>query len=303
MEQNKPELAKKAIDLIEHIAGTHPGYRRAHAKGIYCEAVFTPNGHASPYTTAAHLQKEKVKAIVRFSDSSPNPNMVDMFSPVKGMSVQFQLPDGKAANLVGVTVPVFITKTPEAFVEILSVMEKKPGPRDLLRMFIQYPESRAAFRIIKNTRPFISYSTSRYYPIHTFYFVNEAGEKQPVKYEWEPDDTWNCAAKREAAVHPADYLEAELTRRFLKGPIDFNLTVILGEESDPVDDSTAAWPKERQKITIGHLSIMRKLDYMEENIVFDPTVVPQGIMCTDDPVLRFRSEAYAVSFERRLKGQ
>jgi len=34
--------------------------------------------------------------------------------------------------------------------------------------------------------------------------------------------------------------------------------------------------------------------------VFDPTRVPEGVELSDDPVLRFRPEAYSASAERRL---
>lgn len=296
MRRISDELAETAMDSIERIAGKHPGCRRAHAKGSYYEAVFTPNGQAALYTTAAHLQQEPVKAVVRFSDSSPNPNMIDGLSPVKGMSVQFHLPDGSTTYLTSVTVPVFLTKTPEAFIEMIRLAADKPGPRDLVKMFLKYPESKAAFRIIKHTKPFISYSTSRYYPIHAFYFVNEKGEKQPVKYEWTPDDTFQLKAKKEAAMHAADYLEAELDEQL---PIGFDLTITLGEEGDAVDDSTASWPPERKTISIGHLDIGAKIQHPNDHIVFDPTIVPEGIECPNDPVLHARHDLYAASFKRR----
>lgn len=299
MEKNYSDLAETAIQSIEKIAGTHPGYRRAHAKGSYYEAVFTPNGQAIPYTTAAHLQQEPVKAVVRFSDSSPSPKMMDGLSPVKGMSVQFQLPNGQVTYLVSVTVPVFLTKTPEAFVEIIRLAAQKPGPRDLVKMFMKYPESKAALRIIKHMKPFLSYSTSCYYPIHAFYFVNEQGKRQAVKYKWVPDETFSLEAKKEAAVHAMDYLEKELDEQL---PIGFTLYVTLGEEGDLVDDSTASWPKERTTFAIGHLDINGKIEHPDDQIVFDPTVVPAGIECTDDPVLHARRDFYAASFKRRIKG-
>ena len=299
MEKNYSDLAEKAIQSIEKIAGKHPGYRRAHARGSYYEAIFTPNGQAAPYTTAAHFQEEPVKAIVRFSDSSPHPKMIDGLSPVKGMSVQFQLPNGKVTYLVSVTVPVFLTKTPEAFVEIIRLAAEKPGPRELVKMFIKYPESKAALRIIRHTKPFMNYSTSHYYPIHTFYFVNKGGVRQPIRYEWVPDETFSLEAKKEAAAHAMDYLESELDEQL---PVGFTLCVTLGEEGDPIDDSTAPWPEDRTTFAIGHLDIKRKIQQPNDQVVFDPTVVPTGIECSDDPVLHARQDIYAASFKRRING-
>jgi catalase len=40
-----------------------------------------------------------------------------------------------------------------------------------------------------------------------------------------------------------------------------------------------------------------------EPINFDPLVMADGIGPTNDPILLFRSPAYAVSFGKRLSGQ
>lgn len=37
-----------------------------------------------------------------------------------------------------------------------------------------------------------------------------------------------------------------------------------------------------------------------EPINYDPLVMADGVLPTDDPILRFRSSAYAVSFDKRL---
>ena len=39
-----------------------------------------------------------------------------------------------------------------------------------------------------------------------------------------------------------------------------------------------------------------------EPINYDPLIMADGIAPTDDPVLRFRSPAYALSFAKRLGG-
>lgn len=299
MEKKTSELAETAVNSVEKIVGLHPGYRRAHARGAYYDAVFTPNGLAEPFTTAVHLQKKPVQAIVRFSDSSPIPNTADLLSPIKGMSVQFQLPGGSITNLVSVTVPVFLTKTPEAFVEILRLAAEKPGPRDFLKMLLRYPESKAALRILKGLRPFVSYSTSSYYPIHAFYFVNREGVKQLIKYEWEPDAPFSLEARKEEVKHAGEYLEEEIDHVL---PIGFTLYIKLGKENDPADDPSALWPEDRTKLAIGRLEIQRKILNPDDKMLFDPTIVPEGIMCTNDPVLHFRPAAYSVSFNRRSTG-
>jgi catalase len=78
--------------------------------------------------------------------------------------------------------------------------------------------------------------------------------------------------------------------------------VVLGEDGDPVDDPTAAWPDERETVEIGRLELTGAETERERDgdvLVFDPTRVVDGIELSEDPILRFRQRAYAVSVERR----
>jgi len=298
------ELPVKAVDAIEEVAGTFPGYRRAHAKGQYYRAVFTPNGKASALTKAPHLLDKPVPAIVRFSNSSPNPTHADALTPPKGMAVQFQLPDGSITNLVGVTLPIFFAKTPEAFVEIMkffkSAEDGVPNLKELMKIAVKYPESKVSLNMIKEMCSPFSFAMARYFSIHVFNFINKEGRKQPIKYQWEPDAGLGMFGKLEAANCSADYLNEELTERVQKGSVGFTLTIQLGEENDPTNDPTVAWPAERQTIEIGHLTISKKMIDTPDHVLFDPTIVPEGIECSDDPILHFRHDAYAVSYNRRI---
>src|SRR5699024_6688727 len=96
-----------------------------------------------------------------------------------------------------------------------------------------------------------------------------------------------------------NYLIEESDARFAKGAVGFNLVIHLGEDGDNTNDSTQAWPKDRRTITIGHLSITDKVEDQGNDLLFDPTIVPSGIELSDDPILNFRHDAYAVSFDRR----
>lgn len=109
----------QATDEIEAAFKVMPGYRRAHARGECCHAVFHSNGQAAAWTTALHLQAIQTAAIVRFSQSSPDPTASDIASLVKGMAVQFKLPDGAVSNLAGSTLPVLFARTPASFMDLL----------------------------------------------------------------------------------------------------------------------------------------------------------------------------------------
>lgn len=302
------ELAVEAVNSIEEVAGKFPGHRRAHAKGVVYQAVFTPNGQAAPLTTASHLQSDEVKALVRFSNNSTNPSIPDVLSPAKGMAVQFELPDGGVTSMVTITLPVFFAKTPQSFIDILRTIKENSYEgatvADKFKAVMEkYPESRAGLQAVKMLQPPLSYATNRYHSIHAYYFTNSAGERQAVKYEWEPEEGLDFLSKKEAGTRSPDYLEEELAERLAKGPVVFRLTVLLGQEVDPTDDPAAAWPEDRERVVIGHLSITSAADESAQDHVFDPTVVTSGIECSEDPILNFRHDAYAVSHDRRSHNQ
>ena len=298
-------LAVKAVDSIEDIMGRHSGYRRAHARGDSYEATFTPNGEAARWTTASHLQTDPVPALVRFSHASPDPEMADPLSPIKGMAVQFQLPGGQVTNLVGATVPIFVTRKPEVFVEMLELFRSADHPfsrvRGLAKLFRKYPESRSTFKALKHFRAPDSFAAGHYYSINAFYFVNEEGERQPVKYEWEPETDEKLHSSEAEKAFPHGRLEKELEKQVGEGLVHFRLTIQLGAEEDPVDDPTRQWPEEREKVTIGRLSITRKTPGAAESVVFDPTILPDGIEASEDAILHFRPQVYGVSKKRRGK--
>jgi catalase len=306
VETSETILAKKTVNSIEEIAGTFPGYRRAHAKGELYEGTFTPTGEASEFTTASHLRDTEVQAIVRFSNSSPNPSTADALAAVKGMSVQFQLLNDAVTNLVSITLPIFVTKSPQTFFDILNTVKSfkdgKPHFKDMVKLFRSYPESRAAFQMIRKLKNTKSYATGRYYAVHAFYLVNE-GVKTPVKFEWEPEAGIETLSIKEAATLPSDYLETEMSERLQLEEVQFRLQIVIGEQGDSTNDPTKEWPKDRQRINAGVLRVKTKTIGDQDHFVFDPTVLPPGIECSDDEILPFRKDAYAVSYERRKKGQ
>ena len=72
---------------------------------------------------------------------------------------------------------------------------------------------------------------------------------------------------------------------------------------DPVNDPSAAWPRDRWRVDVGTLEVSSLETGRETGgdvLVFDPTRVTDGIELSDDPVLRFRSAAYSASVARRM---
>ncbi|WNS42386.1 catalase family peroxidase [Paenibacillus sp. MMS20-IR301] len=301
------ELADETIDAIEDLSGVHPGYRRAHAKGICCRGFFRPSGLGAGLTTAAHLQEQQVNAVVRFSGSSTDPALADLLSPAKGMAVQFQLPGGGVTNLVGATVPVFFARTPESFLDIIRTLHRaQAGTLGTLGMIKEimthFSESKSSLLAVKQLKPPASYAESHYYCIHVYLLEDSAGRVRPVKFEWVPETGVRTLSAEAAAQQPDNYLEDELELRFKDEAAIFQLAAVLGEEGDPTDDPTRTWPEDRQRIDLGRLHISEIIPQPPE-LVMDPAAVAPGILLSDDPILSFRSAAYAESYHRRSEGR
>jgi len=78
--------------------------------------------------------------------------------------------------------------------------------------------------------------------------------------------------------------------------------VSLAGVGDALDDPSVAWPDDRERITVGHIEITGLAFDRERDgdvLVFDPTRITDGIALSNDPILRFRHDAYAESVLRR----
>lgn len=305
-----PALATEAVDAIEHLNGVHPGHRRVHARGVCFEGSFTPTGDAAALTTAAHLQSAPVPATVRFSHTSSNPHVADGLRGARGMAVRFHLADGAATDIVSITMPAFIAPTPQAFLGLIGALEKDPAtgapdPVKLKQYAADHPSAALVLQAGRTMGIPASYGAVRYWACHAFTWVNADGERRSVRYRWEPEAGVRELTEEEGAAEEPDFLAQELTRRLGDGPVGFTLRVQLAEDGDPTHDSTVQWPADRTEIVAGRLELTAAVADQAhgEAQIFDPTRITDGIELSDDPILAFRRQAYAVSYERRSDGR
>ena len=117
----------EAIDTTTEVFGSHPGFRALHAKGIVATALFRPTAEGPALSRAAHLQGPEVPATVRFSNGSGDPRHPDYAPDPRGLAVKLYLPDGSRTDIVAVSTPVFPTRTPEGFIELLRAQAAGPA--------------------------------------------------------------------------------------------------------------------------------------------------------------------------------
>jgi catalase len=298
---------KQAVDIINQRFGSH-GARALHAKGTLVEGTFTATEAAAGLTRAKHMQGDPVRATVRFSNGSGDPDDPDYGPEVRGMAVKFYVPDGggqATTDISAQTVPRFPVRTPDAFVNLIRA--SAPGRARLVRLPIflaTHPEVLPALRAnAPALKPPLSYASARYYAIHAFKWIDADGGERYVRYRWLPELGEQSLSSEEARARGRDYLQEDLRERLANGPIRFSVEVVIAAGGDKVDDPTSVWPEaEREKVTVGTLELTG-LDTGREKegdvLVFDPNRVIDGIETSEDPILKFRAPAYSVSVERR----
>jgi catalase len=300
-------LAEDAVNAINEASGHRPGHRAAHAKGTLWSGTFTATPEAARITRAAHMQGDPVPATVRLSNGGGDPGAPDYAKEGRGLAVKLYLPDGSKTDLVAVSLPVFLVRTPEDFVEFTRLRKPDPetGQPDMERLgawLAEHPEAGPAIQHTLSTGPPASYAQVAYNGLHAFRWVNAGGEARYVRFGWEPEAGEATLSEEEAREAGPDYLQEEIAQRIDREPVVFRLVVRLAEEGDPLNDPTAAWPDERERVEVGRLEVTAPEENRERGddvLVFDPSRVIDGIELSDDPILNFRPKAYSVSVERR----
>jgi catalase len=105
---------------------------------------------------------------------------------------------------------------------------------------------------------------------------------------------------------PANFLEQTLLEQVKLAPVRWDMMVTIGIAGDVEDNPSVAWAAEREQVKVGTLTITGASPQKGadcEKINYDPLVMSDGIAASSDPILRFRSPAYAISFGKRMSGQ
>ena len=295
------------VDGFEEVNGAHAGFRRNHAKGVGVSGLFESNGNGVRLSKAVVFQPGQVPVLGRFSFGGGQPDAADTPSAVRGLGLQFSLPDGELWRTAMINLPVFPVRTPEAFYEQLLASKPdpatgRPDPAKLQAFRARHPETVEALKVIEGQPPSSGFGNSTFHGLNAFRFTNAAGDTIPVRWFLRPMPPFE-----EAGTPPAPqdkkYLFEALIAQIHRQPLRWHLIVIVGRPGDPTNDATIAWPADREQIDAGTLTIDRiESDDSSpvRNITFDPLVLPNGITTSDDPLLSARSATYSVSFTRRV---
>jgi catalase len=299
----------RLTDGFEEVGGIHPGFRRNHAKGVGVSGFFESNGSGVRLAKAAVFQPGRVPVIGRFSLAGPNPYAPDTPDAVRGLGLQFSPPGSEVWRTAMISLPVFPVSTPQAFYEQLIASKPdpatgKPDPAKMKAFVESHPENEEARKILKNQPISSGFENSTFHSLNAFWFTNAAGDSIPVRWLVTPEQPFE-PARADAAPRDKNYLFDALIAAMHRPParsLRWHLTVIIGRSGDPTNNAAVVWPKDRESVDVGTLT----LDQVESDdtspattINFDPLLLPNGMAPSDDPLLSARSAVYSQSYTRR----
>jgi catalase len=304
--------APQMIDAFEGTFGVHPGQRRNHIKGTCAAGEFVGTTDAAALSRSALFSGKTIPVVARFSLGGGSPEVPDAAPAPRGMALEFHLPGGALQHITMINVPIFAAASPASFRDAIVAAKPdpktgQPDPEKLKAYAATHPDAMALTELASHHTPTANYYQTTFFGIHTFKFIDSKGSEHLVKWRFVPRDGTKemTAAEMKAASH--DFLEKNLIERTRKGPAVWDMIVYVGEPGDPQDNPALAWPETRKHFTAGALTITQATPQQKgmacEPINFDPLIMADGIAPTNDPVLLFRSPAYAVSFGKRLSGQ
>lgn len=292
------------VDALQTNGGDHPGYRRNHAKGVCVSGYFESNGALSSYSTAAVFAPGRTPLVGRLAIPGGNPYAPDSSVPIRSLALRFTQADGQQWRTGMNNIPVFPVATPKSFYEQLVATRPdpathKPNPDKVKAFFASHPETNAFRAWAKTAKPSASFATETYYSLNAFYLVDKAGERHAVRWQSVPD---GAGASAPGDPNDANLLTQDLATRLSAGPLRWHLLFQFADADDTVDNATVAWPATRRTVDAGTIVIEHEAsqeDGLCRDVNYDPTVLPSGVVVSNDPLLPARSAAYAKSYELR----
>jgi catalase len=303
--------APQVVESLEGTFGVHPGERRNHIKGVCAAGDFVGTSDAARLSVSQLFSGQHIPVVARFSLAGGNPNAPDTTPNARGMALEFRLQDGVRHHITMLNTPVFGAAQPATFNDMIIASKPdpatgKPDPARLRQFFATHADALAQADFLGQHAPPVSYANATFFGIHTFKFIDKQKKEHFVRWRFMPQDGDKGLSADEIKHAPHDFLEARLADRLKRGPVRWDMLVALSQPGDSEDNPTVRWPADRKEFKAGTLTITQSSPQRGgecEKINFDPLVMAEGIAPTDDPILRFRSPAYAASFGKRLSGK
>lgn len=299
--------AQRMTDAIEATGTPHPGFRRAHAKGVCVYGTFRSSGAAAALSTARVFVQPQTPVVGRLSIAGGDPHAADAKARVRSMALLLRTDDGQEWRTAMNSFPFFPVATPAAFhAQTLAARPDpntgKPDPAKLAAFAENYPEVKK-FQAWAASAPWSdSWGNTEYNGVNAFRFTAADGSVRHVRWSLRPQLPFAALDPQRRDQADGDFLASDLAARLAQSPLRWDMVLTIAAPGDPVNDASSAWPAEREQMLAGTLELVRAEPQATgacRDINFDPLILPAGIAASDDPLLAARSAVYAHSFNRR----
>jgi len=324
-----PALLKDFIlrEKITHFDHERIPERIVHARGSGAHGFFECYRSLRRITRAAPFQEDgKITPVfVRFSTVAGERGSKDTARDARGFAVKFYTEEGNW-DLVGNNIPVFFIQDAMKFPDLVHALKPEPhhampqaaSAHDTFWDFVSLmPESTHMLLWAMSDRAIPrSFRMMQGFGVHTFRFVNEAGDARLVKFHWAPrlgthSLAWDEAVKISGAdpdFHRRDLWEAIEAGEFPE--YELGVQVFTEEQANKfsfdVLDATKIVPEELVPVEpVGRLVLNRNPDNFfaeTEQVAFCAAHVVPGIDFTNDPLLAGRIHSYVDTQLSRLGG-
>lgn len=296
------------MDKIRAVLGDFKGYRALHADGrLFC-GWFQATERASDVCRAVHFSGQKIPVTIRLSKGGGDP--FAHFGNTVGMAIRFYLPNGRFTNIVTLSQKLFVVNSMNQLQGMLDAGRPQAAGEGInkagLAQFIAAnPNTAAVIQMRRESPAPVSFATTAFHAVHAFRFLNAANQERVARIHFEPVAGVEGRPVEELSQADTEILFQEINDRIAKSPVEYSLVLQFAEPQDPIDDATAPWPEDRERLEIGRLSLVTPITEAEIGdpvMNHDPTVLTDGIEPTDDPIFQMRRGIYEVSAAQRTGG-
>jgi catalase len=301
--------------------------RVVHARGSGAHGYFECYQSLAEITRASLFREmgKRTPVFVRFSTVAGERGSADTVRDARGFAVKFYTDEG-IWDLVGNNIPVFFIQDAMKFPDLVHALKPEPhhaipqasSAHDTFWDFVSLmPESTHMLMWVMSDRAIPrSYRMMQGFGVHTFRFLNAAGESRFVKFHWTPlagthSLAWDEAVKIAGA--DADFHRRDLWEAIEAGTCpEYELGVQVFSEDQAEDwsfdvlDATKIVPEELVPLMpVGRLVLNRNPDNFfgeTEQVAFCAAHIVPGIDFSNDPLLAGRIHSYIDTQLTRLGG-
>ncbi len=115
------------VEALQGVYGSHPGFRKNHAKGTCATGSFVSLPETASYSRSELFSGATVPVVARFSIGGGNPDAPDAGKGPRGMALEFQFADGNKQHMTMINTPIFFAIVPKTFLD--NLLAAMPDPK------------------------------------------------------------------------------------------------------------------------------------------------------------------------------